>query len=298
MSIITKFEAYLLTEKRIAKNTFEAYCLDLGQFAAFLKEKNIPLEKATNDVIKAYLLSLKKAGISARSMARKISSLKAFYNYAQRVVGWKNHAEDLLFPKLEKSLPRFLTEQEIAMLFDVAQKDTSYIGKRNKLILHLLYVSGTRITELTQLKIADIHMDTGFITIQGKGSKQRMVPLPQQTFELIREYLDTVHTVFRKKHSSTIEFLFPTLYAGKIKPISRQSCWVILKKLCYCAGIKRNISPHQLRHSLATHLLKKGADLRSLQLWLGHENLTTVQIYTHVDTSFLREVYDKKHPRS
>jgi len=296
--MVTKFEAYLLTEKRIAKNTFDAYRSDLAQFIFFLKGKNVSLKEATHNVIKEYLSVLKKDGISARSMARKISSLKAFYNYAHRIAGWQNHAEDLLFPKLEKSLPRFMTEEEIGILFDVVQKDSSHAGVRNKLLLHLLYVSGTRISELTQLKITDIHIDTGFITVQGKGGKQRMVPLPQQTFELIREYLDTVHKALQKKYSGLIEFLFPTVYAGKIKPISRQSCWGILKKLCCAAGIKRNISPHQLRHSLATHLLKKGADLRSLQLWLGHENLTTVQIYTHVDTSFLREVYDKKHPRS
>lgn len=231
-------------------------------------------------------------------MARKISSLKAFFSYAERIAGWKNPTQNIRSPKLEKVLPRFLTEQEIGLLFDALEKDTSHLGVRNKLILHLLYVSGMRITELTQLKIADIHMDTGFITIQGKGNKQRMVPLPQKTFELIRDYLATVHAALRQKHACTIEYVFPVMYAGKIKPISRQSCWGILKKLCQVAGIKKNVSPHQLRHSLATHLLKKGADLRSLQLWLGHEHLTTVQVYTHVDTSFLREVYDKKHPRS
>lgn len=298
MSIITKFEAYLLTEKRISKNTFEAYSQDLAQFLVFLKKRNIHLEKVTQDTIKSYLLYLKKNNISARSMSRKISSLKAFYLYAERVVGWKNHTEDILFPKIEKSLPHFLTEEEIILLLETTQKDSTAIGLRNRLILHLLYVSGMRITELTQLKITDIHMDTGFITIQGKGSKQRMIPLPQQTFELIRDYLTTTHKITSEKCPSRVEFLFPVLYAGKIKPISRQSCWIILKKLCCIAGINRNISPHQFRHSLATHLLKKGADLRSLQLWLGHESLTTVQIYTHVDTTFLRKIYDKKHPRS
>ena len=125
-----------------------------------------------------------------------------------------------------------------------------------------------------------------------------MMPLPQQTFDLTRDYLATIHENLRQKYSCTIEYLFPIMYAKKIKPISRQSCWGILKRLCKSAGIKRNISPHQLRHSLATHLLKKSADLRSLQLWLGHENFSTVQVYTHADTSLLREVYDKKHPRS
>ena len=298
MSIVNKFEAYLLTEKRIAKNTFDAYQSDLSQFLLFLEQRTITIEKATSEIIKTYLLYLKKEGISARSMSRKISSLKAFYAYAERVAGWRNQTKDILFPKLDKTLPRFLTEQEIESLFSVLEKDTSHGGLRNKLLIHLLYVSGMRITELTQLKIVDIHMDTGFVTVQGKGNKQRMIPLPQQTFELIRHYLDTVHKALREKHSRTIDFLFPTVYAEKIKSISRQSCWGILKKICQTAGIKRSISPHQLRHSLATHLLKKGADLRSLQLWLGHEHLTTVQIYTHVDTTFLRKIYDKKHPRS
>lgn len=296
--IIYKFEAYLLTEKRVSKNTFDAYRADLEQFVIFLGEQNITLEKANEDSIKSYLGHLKKEGISARSIARKISSLKTFYAYAEQYAEWKNPTKNILIPKIEKSLPRFLSEDEISILLETTQKNVSPIGLRNKLILHLLYVSGMRITELTQIKIADIHIDTGFITIQGKGNKQRMIPLPKQTFELIGNYLNTTHKKLREKHPHFIEFLFPTLYAGKVKPISRQSCWAILKKLCKAAGIERNIFPHQLRHSLATHLLKRGTDLRSLQLWLGHENLTTVQIYTHVDTSFLRKVYDKKHPRS
>lgn len=298
MSLIANFETYLLTEKRVAKNSFDAYKSDLAQFDAFLKKQNTSLEQATIEHIKLYLSVLKKNGIAARSMSRKISSLKAFYNYSERVAGLENPTKDILFPKLEKTLPRFLTEAEIENLFCSLEQDTTVHSLRNKLLVHLLYVSGMRITELTQIKLSDIQHSTGFIMIHGKGNKQRLVPLPQQTFDLIRTYCEHVLSQFQKKHTQHVDFLFPTLYAGKIKPISRQLCWSLLRKLCKESGITRNISPHQLRHSLATHLLKKGADLRSLQLWLGHEHLTTVQVYTHVETSFLREVYDKKHPRS
>lgn len=290
MSLIAQFEAYLLTERRLAKNTFDAYRSDLAQVSAFLQERTLTLETATQDALKLFLASLKKQALSARSMARKISSLKVFYDYAERVAGLPNLGREILFPRIERVLPRFLTEAEIELLFKTLEQDSSLLGMRNKLMMHLLYASGMRITELTLLKVHDIHKETGFIAVQGKGNKQRLIPLPQQLFAAIDKYLTQL--------PARAEFLFSTVYAGKIKPISRQACWTILKKLCQSAGIKRSVSPHQLRHSLATHLLKRGADLRSLQMWLGHENLTTVQIYTHVDTNFLRTVYDKKHPRS
>lgn len=299
-SLVTSFDAYLLTQKRVAQNTFAAYKQDLEQYLVFLNRKKITLDKATVEELKSFLKLLKQEKLSARSMARKISSLKIFYQFAHQKEGWPDITQELISPRIKKTLPKFLTEQEVKNLLQVASNDTTDLGERNRLLLHLLYASGMRISELIAIKLGQLHQDTGFIAIEGKGSKQRLVPLPQGTWELIRAYLNSAHKQFCDKYNNgvVVEYLFPILYADAIKHITRQACWGIVKKLCETADIKRPISPHQLRHSLATHLLKKGADLRSLQLWLGHENVNTVQIYTHVETDFLRQMYDKKHPRS
>ncbi len=298
--LITTFEAYLLTQKRVARNTFQAYKQDLQQYLEFLSRKKITIDKARIEDLKAYLKLLKQEKLSARSTARKISSLKIFYQYAHQKEGWPDIAQELISPRITKTLPKFLSEQEVKNLLMVAGADTSAIGERNRLLLHMLYASGMRISELISITITQLHQDTGFIAIEGKGNKQRMVPLPHGTWQQIRSYLEGPHKQFCVKYNAgnPVPYLFPILYADNVKHITRQACWGIVKKLCEAAGIKRAVSPHQLRHSLATHLLKKGADLRSLQLWLGHENVNTVQIYTHVETDFLRQMYDKKHPRS
>lgn len=299
-TMLTSFEAYLLTQKRVAQNTFQAYKQDLQQYMEFLADKKTDLKDAGVQDLKAFLKMLKQDKISARSTARKISSLKMFYQYAHTKEGWPNCAQDLIAPRVKKTLPKFLTEQEVKNLLLVAGNDVSSLGERNRLLLNLLYASGMRISELISLTLAQLHQETGFIAIEGKGSKQRLVPLPQSTWEQIRAYLAGPHAQFSVKYNKgvTAVFLFPIIYADTVKHITRQACWGIVRKMCQNAGIKRSISPHQLRHSLATHLLKKGADLRSLQLWLGHENVNTVQVYTHVETDFLRQMYDKKHPRS
>ncbi len=293
-----KFEAYLLTERRVAQNTFSAYKKDIEQFFVYLEKKKIVLEKAELVDLKSFLVYLKELKLSARSMSRKISTLKVFYSWAQQYHGWQNYAHELIFPKLEKKLPSFLSEQEVEQLLQVADQDQTNIGTRNKMMLYLLYVSGMRISELVHLKITDVHFDTGFIAVHGKGGKDRMIPIPMPMLDLLKKYIYEVHKSFLKRTKKQTDYLFPIIYGKKVKPISRQSFWGILNKLWAATGNKRKISPHKLRHSLATHLLRRGADLRSLQMILGHENLSTVQIYTHVDTGYLRKIYDKKHPRS
>lgn len=294
-SIITKFETYLLTEKRVALNTYQAYCRDLAQFYHHVAAKAVLLDDLTQEMIRDFLAYLKHQNVSARSIARKISVLKNFFRYA------RDHEHmhitlDLVAPQLEKTLPHYLTEEEVEQLLVTTAQDQSDQGKRNAVIICLLYASGIRISELLELKTAHIDFEQGIVIIQGKGGKGRIVPIPHSVAQKIQEYMATVHAKFIAHYGQT-EYLFPVFYANKIKSLSRQSCWIILSSLCKQAGI-RQVGPHQLRHSLATHLLKNGADLRSLQLLLGHENLTTVQIYTHVETSYLRTVYDKKHPRS
>jgi len=297
----TRFETYLLTEKRVAHNTFGAYKRDLEQFVAFTERKKVTTKDLSSDHIKAFLQHLKRLRMSSRSMARKISTLKSFFTYLHHYAGWKNNfSNELITPKIEKRLPHFFTELEIEELFRISELDTTMAGKRNKVMLYLLYVSGMRISELCNLRMSDVHFDTGFIHVAGKGGKSRMVPLPQMMLEMLHEYSDTIYKEVNKKAKmrADSEYLFPIYYAGSIKPITRQSFWIILKKMWAKSGSDKSISPHKLRHSLATHMLKSGADLRSLQVLLGHENLSTVQIYTHVETSYLRKVYNKKHPRS
>lgn len=300
-SMLTKFEAYLLTEKRVSQNTFAAYKRDIHQFVGFLRaEHKIDLKKASRTHVKGFLHHLNDTGLAARSMSRKISSLKVLYSYLHTYHGWENCADNLIFPKLEKRLPRYLQETEIGALFEVADRDTSDIGLRNKVMLYLLYVSGMRVSELINLTVGQIQFDSSLITVSGKGGKGRMIPIPKPITHMLKQYVDTTLKVFMSKGNKKRKghYLFPVNYGGKIKPISRQAFWGILKALWKKTGIEKSISPHQLRHSLATHMLKNGVDLRSLQLILGHENLSTVQIYTHLETGYLRKVYDKKHPRS
>ena len=311
-SVLNKFEAYLLTEKRVSTSTFEAYKRDVRQLVLYLKgEHKIDLKRADRNHLKDFLYHLKTNGSTARTMSRKISAIKVLYRYLSTYLGWKNISDSLIFPKLEKKLPQYLTENEVETLFDVAEQDNTTIGVRNKIMLYLLYVSGMRISEMVSLRISQIQFDSSFINVSGKGGKGRIVPVPVPMMEHLKAYIETTlqeilysstclskRKNVAKKKKIKIDYLFPVVYSGKVKAISRQSFWKILKEMWKKTGSKRQISPHQLRHSLATHMLKKGVDLRSLQMLLGHENLSTVQIYTHLDIGYLRDVYDKKHPRA
>jgi len=294
--ILVRFEAYLLTEQRVSNNTLIAYKCDLSQLADFLQNKKVTIARAQADDLKEFLSFLHSLKLAPRTLARKISSMKALYRYLQSRLGMDNQAADLHFPKVGRVLPRYLSEYEIAKLFEIADADQSAQGLRNRVMLYLMYVCGLRVGELVGLQLADVRIEEALVGIAGKGGKQRLIPIPASVVELIVHYIKTTELVHSKKNSEG--YLFPAQYGGRVKPLSRQLFWVVLKKMCIKAKIKRAISPHQLRHSFATHMLKSGADLRSLQLLLGHENLSTVQIYTHVETSHLRSIYDKKHPRS
>ncbi len=297
----TKFEAYLLTQKRVSDNTFGAYKRDINQFVLFLQKQEIEkLPTITLTHLKSFLSYLNEHGVGARSLARKISALKAFFLYLNERFEIANLAAELHIPKIEKKLPQYLQEDEIQKLFTAAQEGQSALDIRNKVMLYLLYVSGMRVSELVNLKTSDLHFDTGMVHVQGKGGKQRIVPLPHAIMSILKEYINVTHPelIYQKGEQAKTDYLFPIRYGGALKPISRQAFWIILNELCTKSGLSQTISPHKLRHSLATHMLKYGADLRSLQMLLGHENVATVQIYTHLETSHLRVIYDKKHPRS
>lgn len=301
LTLVTKFEAYLLTEKRVSMHTFSAYKRDVMQCLSLLTiTTDQALLAIDQETIRAYLLHLKQLRIGARSVARKLSALRLFFIYLGQMHGIPNPIEDIALPKVENKLPTFVGQEDVAVLLRVADSDTSRIGLRNRVMLYLMYVTGMRVSELTALQIDDLMLTDGFVLVRGKGGRQRHVPLPQSMIELIKEYLETAHpnVASRTKNGHITPYLFPITYAGLCKPLSRQAFWSILKDIWAKTGIDRPLSPHVLRHSLATHLLKGGADLRSLQLILGHENLSTVQVYTHVETTHLRDVYNKKHPRS
>lgn len=296
-TVLTRFETYLLTERRVSQHTFIAYKNDIHQFKLYLDAEHLVFEQLTLGDLKGFLIYLVDQKMSARTRSRKISALKAFYKYSSTYYDISDLAQDVSFPKLEKKLPHYLSEKEVEKLLSIVDQDRSINHFRNRVMLYLLYVTGMRISELLSLAVSDIHPDSCLLSVIGKGGKGRMIPLPLSIVKLLDEYLRTTHRRFTEKHRTTA-YLFPVMYKKVIKPMSRQSFWIILRALWKKTGSSVPIFPHKLRHSFATHMLKRGADLRSLQLLLGHENLSTVQIYTHVETSYLRKVYDKKHPRS
>jgi integrase/recombinase XerD len=297
--LVTQWCAHLLTEKRVAPNTYSAYKSDVQHLLVFLSNNSLTLKTVGKKDLKRYLADMQQRGIVPRSVSRKITAVRMFFSYLVDRYDYENVAEDLVLPKLEKRLPHYLTEAEIAALLAASDKDQSPPGKRMQLILYLLYTTGMRISELAHLKLSDIRLQEAVLQFMGKGGKERAIPIPAVVCDMVRHYINNVHHIFLRKTSQTgTEPLFPTLYGEQIKPISRQLLWMIIKDACKMANIQKTVSPHQLRHSLATHLLKNGADLRSIQMMLGHETISTVEIYTHVETSHMRLVYDKKHPRS
>jgi integrase/recombinase XerD len=301
MTYLAQFEAYLITHKRVSTNTLQAYRCDIRQLQAFAQEKNLALEQVNAEVLKQYLTYLhQNCGLNARSISRKIAACKAFFEYLATHHQVPNPTQDLYTPKIKKTLPVFLTQDEVKELLKVANSATSPVTLRNKIMLYLLYASGVRISELVGMRLSEIHGDTGFITVRGKGSKERMIPLPAPMMLDLIQYINEIRPrLFADEvAAATHDILFPTKYGGKVKCMTRQSFWIIIQNLWKKTEIKKRLSPHKLRHSLATHLLNNGADLRSLQLLLGHERIATVEIYTHVETKRLREEYDKRHPRS
>lgn len=297
-SLCALFSTYLLTEKMVAHNTLAAYKTDLQQFIDFLVSKEIGLRMVTIHNIRDFIFFLRNNQIGSRSTARKLSAIKLFFSYLCERYGFENCAKLIQFPIIEKKLPQYLSQQEVEDLLKATHLDTSHKGLRNQAIIYLLYATGMRISELAQLKTSNIDLQELTIILQGKGSKERIVPLPESISPLINRFI-SLELAKRKTHEeSEVKYLFAIRYGKKWKPISRQALWHIIQQIWKKTGHARLISPHMLRHSMATHMLKNGAHLRSLQLILGHESLATVQIYTHVETSHVRQIYDKKHPRS
>lgn len=282
---IEKFMRYLDIEKNYSPHTILNYQLDLADFKAFLKEQTI--ESVDYLALRKYLAVLKEKSLGARSVARHLSTLRSFFKFLTREGYLKtNPILSLLSPKLDKHLPSFLTEEEVLRLIE-SSLPKNEMGLRDKAILETIYSTGIRVSELVGLNLEDVDFIGCIIKVMGKGKKERIVPIGDKAIGAIRDYLDS-----REKYSLAV---FLNKRGGRITDRGVRN---IVKKYIAIAGIKKGVSPHTLRHSFATHLLNRGADLRSVQELLGHANLSTTQIYTHLTTEKLKGVYNKAHPRA
>lgn len=293
-NLINEFIHYLAVERGLAENTLVSYRRDLAQFSTFLvKEKVERIETATKTIVVAYLLSLQKGGRAPATISRHLAALKSFYHFLlnEKVVE-KDPTNNLESPKLEKKLPRVLSVDEVELLLNQPQIRDA-IGLRDKAMLELLYATGIRVSELISLDVEHINLDLGYIRCFGKGSKERIVPLGSIAKFYVSEYLQKGRVKLIKVKSE--QALFANHHGRRM---TRQGFWKIIKKYANEASIQKAITPHTLRHSFATHLLENGADLRSVQEMLGHADITTTQIYTHLTKGRLKEVYSKTHPRA
>jgi len=282
---IEKFISYLEIEKNYSSHTVLNYRLDLRDFERFLEDK--PLEGVEYITLRKFLASLKSKNLKSRTLARKISTLKSFYRFLCREGYLKSNPTLLLSsPKLDKHLPAFLTEKEMFKLIEAPSKDKLF-GRRDRAILETLYSTGMRVGELVGLNMESIDFIGGIVKVLGKGKKERLLPIGKSALLAIRAYID-----MRDKQRK--ELFLNKNYTR----LTDRGVRNILNKYIRITSLKEHISPHALRHSFATHLLNRGADLRSVQELLGHANLSTTQIYTHLSTERLKAVYEKAHPHA
>jgi integrase/recombinase XerD len=292
--MIDEYLVYLRDVRRMSANTIESYTRDLAQLAAFADGRGVAPESLQRQDLEAFVRGLMTSGLSPRSVARAVASVRGFYKFTavERKLS-ANPADDLRSPRAWPALPKFLSLEEVDRL--LAQPDVATPrGLRDKALIELLYATGLRVTELISLRAGDLHLDDGFLTCIGKGDKQRMVPMGQEAADWVRRYLREGRSSLLKKRQSP--WLFINARDGGA--LSRVGFWKVLKAYGQKAGLRAALSPHVLRHSFATHLLERGADLRMIQVMLGHADLSTTQIYTHVLEARLKAVYDRFHPRS
>ncbi len=292
---IRKFEIYLKLEKSLSQNTVASYLNDVNKLSEFIAMKyagTMP-ENCTLQILQDFTIALHSMGIGSRSQARIISGIKAFYKFLviEEIVD-KNPSELLEAPKIGRKLPEVLSVKEIDKI--LAAIDLSKAeGQRNKAIIETLYSCGTRVSELINIKISDLFFGDGFITVTGKGNKERFIPISNKSIKEINLYKDHQRTLLNIKKGHE-DYLFLNRRGQKL---TRVMIFTIIKETCAKAGIQKNISPHTFRHSFATHLVEGGADLRAVQEMLGHESILTTEIYTHINREFIRENILKYHPR-
>lgn len=290
---LDQFLHYLTAERRLAANTIAAYQADLAPFLAELAAKRLTeLNEITAQHIRSYLARCHDKGISSRSTARRVSALRAFFKFllADRVID-QDPTTIIDLPKPGRPLPKVLTLPEVdRLLTPPASKDP--LALRNYAMLQLLYATGMRVSELVKLPLVGVNVMGGYVRVFGKGSKERLIPFGEVAKTHLKSYLDEARTKILKKKRS--DFLFVT---SRGTAMGRLRFWQIVQEAARTTGIRMKISPHVLRHSFATHLLEHGADLRSVQMMLGHSDIATTQIYTHVDANRLKTTHQKFHPR-
>lgn len=292
---LSDFINYLSYEKRMAQNSLEAYKRDVLEFAETIREKqNLSLNEASNTEVVAYLLKLKNEGKSAATVNRKIASLRAFYNYmaAQKLIA-ENPTANIKSPKIERKSIEYLTIGEIENL--LSKPDQSMKGLRDKAILELLYATGIRVSEVVEMNIEDVNLRMGFVTCTGEHGKARIIPMGRPSRAAVEEYIYEVRPKFIREANSGEKALFVN-YSGN--RLTRQGLWKLLKEYAKLAGIENKLTPQILRNSFAVHMIQNGADLKSLQELLGHEDISWIQIYLSVSKNRIKEIYDKSHPRA
>ena len=290
--ILDEFCDALWLEDGLSRNTLESYRRDLRQFSSWLaKERRLTLLSAAHSDLLAYL-SQRLAHTKAATAGRTLSSFKRFYRYALR--NSKIEADPSLnidAPRLPRNLPNALTEQDVEQLLAAPHQETA-LGMRDRAMIETLYASGLRVSELVTLKTSQVSQDMGVVRIMGKGAKERLVPLGEEALGWVKRYLDSSRPQLLEQRAS--DALFVTSRGGAM---TRQAFWYLLKRHAQAVGLTRPLSPHTLRHAFATHLLNHGADLRVVQLLLGHSDISTTQIYTHVARERLKQLHAKHHPR-
>nr|NJM03823.1 site-specific tyrosine recombinase XerD [Desulfobacula sp.] len=284
---------YLIVEKGLAHNTILSYSEDLVRFLNFLEKNKIDrVHEVDTTTIFAWLIDLAKHGLSAKSRARHLISIRGFFKYLlnEKIIS-ANPLKNVDIPKTGVSLPKFLTVQEVSVLLDAPD-----IGKpkglRNSAMMEIMYGSGLRVSELVRLKLQDVNLDANVVRVMGKGSKERMVPFGSHAGAVTQKWIKEGRSLLL--NGKATPYLF---FARGGNPMSRQGFWKILKGYGTLAGLSKNITPHTLRHSFATHLLEGGADLRSVQTMLGHSDISTTQIYTHISRDYLIKMHRQYHPR-
>ena len=289
-----RYIAYLKVEKGLSDNTAKAYADDLDKLTRYLADVGLAVDGVTHDDLEQFVCALRDLGIGARSQARIISGVKSFYKFL-KLEGYidKNPTRLLVSPRMGRHLPEVLTVEEIDRMIaciDMSKPE----GQRNRAIIETLYGCGLRVSELVGLKMSQIYAEDEYVVVQGKGNKQRAVPISAVALEQIALYVEQTRSHQTVKRGSE-DILFLNRRGGQL---TRVMVFYIVKELCELAGIRKVVSPHTLRHSFATHLLDAGADLRSVQALLGHENLSTTQIYTHISAERMKQIYNQAHPRA
>ncbi|HZI11950.1 MAG TPA: site-specific tyrosine recombinase XerD [Myxococcus sp.] len=288
------FIAFIRAERGLSGKTVDAYAADINAYFSDLRAKGLEdVTRATQEDVSAHLSALGRGGLGKRSQARHLAALRGFHRFlvAERLAD-KDPTEDLDTPRSARKLPSFLTLEEVEQLL-AAPDERNATGLRDKAMLEMLYATGLRVSELCGLGVNDVQLTAGYLVAKGKGAKERLVPLGRVAVEKTQAYLAEARPALLGRRQSRALFVTPR-GAG----FTRQGFWKLLKRYALKAGIRKPLSPHKLRHSFATHLVERGADLRAVQQMLGHADLATTQIYTHVNSARLRSVYDEFHPRS